>query len=77
MIYGNKEKYHGHFQFGLPHGCGMKTSTKLEFKGFFEKGEKKHGSQKEEKGTYEGQFKDNMKDGEGIFTSQKGERYVG
>jgi hypothetical protein len=37
--------------------------------GIFEKGEKKNGSQKEEKGTYEGQFKDNMKDGEGIFTT--------
>lgn len=45
--------------------------------GEFEQGEKKKGKQKEEKSTYEGEFKDNMKDGYGVLITVNGWKYMG
>ena len=45
--------------------------------GAFEKGEKVKGKMEEAHGNYEGEFKNNMKEGQGVQVLENGMKYVG
>ena len=77
MYYKDGSKYSGNFIGGIPNGEGKLITLESEFSGNFENGAKKFGTLNDGNGKYHGEFKDNMKNGKGIYTAKNGRRISG